>query len=177
MLGSLSTSLDRWTPSHWFVHQGWTWFKPVYDLYFRSVDKFYTIRIVCRATLEFIFLECRHTKKITIYVNEAQRNNYLTIVTRPLTSPGKPIFFSEEDANFVHFSHNDALVVTVHIGCCKVSKILVDGVNILYSDRGGTSTQKCVFVKSMKSSYVLMYPRYFRYSIGLTGCIHREGRR
>ena len=29
----------------------------------------------------------------------------------------------------------------------------------------------------MKSSNVLMYPRYFRYSIGLTGRIHREGRR
>jgi len=35
----------------------------------------------------------------------------------------------------VHFLHNDALVVMVHIGCCKVSKILVDrgsSVNILY---------------------------------------------
>jgi len=26
----------------------------------------------------------------------------------------------------VRFSHNDALVVTVHIGCCKMLKILVD---------------------------------------------------
>jgi len=36
----------------------------------------------------------------------------------------------------MHFCHNDALVVTAHIGCYKVSKILVDGgssVNILYS--------------------------------------------
>ena len=33
------------------------------------------------------------------------------------------------------------------------------------------------YVKWMKSSNVLMYPRYFRYSIGLTGRIHREGRR
>jgi len=35
----------------------------------------------------------------------------------------------------VHFSHNDALVVAIHISCCKVSMILVDGgssVNILY---------------------------------------------
>ena len=34
------------------------------------------------------------------------------------------------------------------------------------------------YVKSMKKlEYVLMYPRYFRYSIGSTGRIHREGRR
>jgi len=35
----------------------------------------------------------------------------------------------------MHFSHNDALVVTVHIGCCRMSNILVDGgssINILY---------------------------------------------
>ena len=34
----------------------------------------------------------------------------------------------------MHFSHNDALVVTVHINCCRVSKILVEGgsVNITY---------------------------------------------
>ena len=37
----------------------------------------------------------------------------------------------------MHFQHNDALTVTIHIGCCKVSKILVDGessVNILYGN-------------------------------------------
>ena len=35
----------------------------------------------------------------------------------------------------MHFSHNDALVVMVHVGCYKVSKILVNGcssVNIFY---------------------------------------------
>jgi len=38
----------------------------------------------------------------------------------------------------MHFLHNDALIVTMLIGNCRVSKILVDGessVNILY---GGT---------------------------------------
>jgi len=75
------------------------------------------------------------TKERTIYVNKAWRDNYLTITTRHPTSPGGPVFFSEEDAYSVHFSHNGALVVTVLIDCCKVSKILVDGgsiVNILY---------------------------------------------
>ena len=46
-----------------------------------------------------------------------------------------PISFSEEDAYSMHFSHNDALVMMVHIGYCKLSKILVDGgssINILY---------------------------------------------
>ena len=35
----------------------------------------------------------------------------------------------------MHFSYNDALVVAIHVSCCKVSKILVNGrssVNILY---------------------------------------------
>jgi len=41
----------------------------------------------------------------------------------------------EEDLYVLYFPHNDALVVTAHIRCCKVSKILVDGegsINILY---------------------------------------------
>jgi len=66
------------------------------------------------------------TKERTIYINEARRDNHLTIVTRPPISPGRPVFFSGEDAYSVHFSHNDALVMTVHIDCYKVSKILVD---------------------------------------------------
>ena len=38
--------------------------------------------------------------------------------------------------------------------------------------------KKCVFMKSMKKLvYVLMFPRYFRYSIGSTGRIHRDRRR
>ena len=75
------------------------------------------------------------TKEKTIYVNEARRDNYLTIVTCPPTSLGRPVSFSEEDAYSVHFSYNDALVITVHVGCCKVLKILIDrgsSINILY---------------------------------------------
>jgi len=48
------------------------------------------------------------TKGRDIYVNEAQRDNYPTILTRPPSPLGMPIFFSEADA----------LVVTMHIGCC-----------------------------------------------------------
>jgi len=46
-----------------------------------------------------------------------------------------PVFFSDKDTYFVHFLNNNALVVTINIGYCKVSKILVDrgsSVNILY---------------------------------------------
>ena len=46
-----------------------------------------------------------------------------------------PVFFSEEDAYVVHFLYSDALVMAIHIGGCKVSKILVDrksSVNNLY---------------------------------------------
>jgi len=38
------------------------------------------------------------TKERTIYVNEAQNDNYPAIVTRSPTSPGRPVSFSEEDA-------------------------------------------------------------------------------
>ena len=74
-------------------------------------------------------------KEITIYINEARRNDYPAILTSPPSSPGMPIFFSEIDAYAVHFPHNDALVVTIHISCCLMSKILVgrgSNVNILY---------------------------------------------
>ena len=43
--------------------------------------------------------------------------------------------------------------------------------------RSGTSTLKCVFYEISEIMYVLMFPRYFRYSIGSTGRIHRDGRR
>ena len=60
------------------------------------------------------------TKKRTIYVHEAQRDNYTKIVTCLPTSPGRPVVFSEEYAYSVHFPHNDALVITMHICYCKV---------------------------------------------------------
>jgi len=57
-------------------------------------------------------------------------------LTRPPSQlSSKLIFFLEEDAYAMHFPHNDALVVTIHIGCSKMLKILVDGgssVNIMY---------------------------------------------
>ena len=79
-----------------------------------------------KAIFENSQVEGTTIKKRTIYVNETRRDNYLAIVTYPPTSPGRPVFFSKEDAYFMHFPHNDALIVMVHIGCCKVSKILVD---------------------------------------------------
>ena len=80
-------------------------------------------------------IEGTTTKERTLYVNEARKDDYPAIVTHPPIPFGRPVFFSEENSYPVRFQHNDVLVVTVHIGCCKVSKILVDGgssVNILY---------------------------------------------
>ena len=82
-------------------------------------------------------MEGTTTKEKTIFVNEARRDNYPAIVTGPPTSPGRPVSFSEEYAYSVHFPHKDALVVTIHVGGCKVSKILVNrgnSVNILYGN-------------------------------------------
>ena len=56
-------------------------------------------------------------------------------MTRPPTSLGGPVCFSEEDLYSVHFPQNDTLIITAHIGCCKVSKIQVDrgsSINIIY---------------------------------------------
>ena len=58
-----------------------------------------------------------------------------TVLTGQPLVPTRPIFFSDSDATFVHFPHNDALIVTMLIDNCRVSKILIDGgssVNILH---------------------------------------------
>ena len=71
-------------------------------------------------------------REMSIYINEACRTNYLTVLTGPPLTPSKPIMFLETDACAVHFSYNDALIVTMHI---DKSRILVDSgssINILY---------------------------------------------
>ena len=60
------------------------------------------------------------------------------ILAGPPSTPHRPITFSEADPHTILFLHNDALIFSMHIGNCRVSKILVDAgsnVNILY---GGT---------------------------------------
>ena len=57
------------------------------------------------------------------------------VLMGPPSTPSKLITFSNTDAHTVLFLHNGALVVIMHIGNCRVSKILVDAgsnVNILY---------------------------------------------
>ena len=71
------------------------------------------------------------------------------------------------------------LVVGVAAPSNLAGSILVE---ILHSveggdDRGETSTWKRVFYEVNEIMCVLMFPRYFRYSIGSTGRIHRDGRR
>ena len=44
MFGSLSVSLNQWSSSHWFVHEGCISFQPFCDLSFGSVDKLDIIR-------------------------------------------------------------------------------------------------------------------------------------
>jgi len=119
-------------------------------------------------------MEGTTTKERIHYVNEARRVNYPAIATRPPTSRGGLVFFSEEDVYSVHFSHNNALVVTVYIGCCKVSKILVDGrsnINILYGHALDRMEDTLLTRK-------LIIPRPSYFSTILTGAkpIPRHGR-
>ena len=58
----------------------------------------------------------------------------MVLTDLPLT-PSRPISFSDADIMAVHFPHNDALIINIIIGNCRVSKVLVDEgsfVNILY---------------------------------------------
>jgi len=50
-----------------------------------------------------------------MYVNEARRDDYPSVLTCSPSPLGRPIFFSEVDAYVMHFPYNDALVVTMHI--------------------------------------------------------------
>jgi len=75
------------------------------------------------------------TKEKVIYINEARKSKYFTVLTDLPLTPRNPISFSDADAMVVHFPHNDALIVTTIIGNCRVTKVLVDRgsfVNILY---------------------------------------------
>jgi len=66
-----------------------------------------------------------------IYVNMARR----MVLTGPPSTPGRPITFSDADVHAALFPHNDALIVTLLIKNCQVSKILIDAdsrVTILY---------------------------------------------
>ena len=80
-------------------------------------------------------LEGTISRKKAIYINEARRSNYpIVLIGSPLFS-SRSISFMEVDAYIVHFSHNNALILTMHIHNCRVSRILVDSessVNILY---------------------------------------------
>ena len=60
-------------------------------------------------------------KERAIYVNMAHR----IVLTGPPSTPSRPITFSDVDAHVILFPH-DALVVTLYIGHCRVSKIPID---------------------------------------------------
>ena len=81
-------------------------------------------------------LEGTTSKERSIYINEAHRASYSTVLTGP-PNLEQANMFSKVVACAVHFLHNDALIVAIHIGNRRVSRILVDSggsVNILYVD-------------------------------------------
>ena len=57
------------------------------------------------------------------------------VLMGPPSTPRRPITFYDADTYAIHFPHNDALVITMLIGNCRMSKISVDcesNINILY---------------------------------------------
>ena len=58
-LSLLSTSLDQYSPSRWFVPQGWveTGRQFVYDLSFVNIDKLDIVQTSWKAVWGFVFLE------------------------------------------------------------------------------------------------------------------------
>ena len=77
------------------------------------------------------------SKEKSIYINETRKSNYPTVLTGPPRFPSRPITFSEADAGGIRFPHNDALVITMCIGNCQISQILIGGGssnNIIYGD-------------------------------------------
>jgi len=83
------------------------------------------------AIFDTSLIEGTTAKERAIYVNIAR----WMVLTGPPSTPSRQITFSDADAHNVLFLHNDALVVTMHIRNCRVSKIIVDAgsnINILY---------------------------------------------
>ena len=70
-------------------------------------------------------IEGTTSKETTIYVNEARRDNHLATMTHPLHLL-ESRFFSPKKIHMLCVSLNAVVVVMMHIGWCKVSKILVD---------------------------------------------------
>jgi len=80
-------------------------------------------------------LEGTTSKEKAIYINEARRSNYPTLLIGLPPFPSRSVSFTEADACAVHFPNNDALIITMRIGSCRISRILVDSgssVNIWY---------------------------------------------
>ena len=80
-------------------------------------------------------LEVTTSKEKAIYINEARKTNHPIVLAGLPLFLSRPITFLEDDAYVVHFPHNNALIVIMHIDRCRVSKILIDSnssINILY---------------------------------------------
>jgi hypothetical protein len=72
-----------------------------------------------------------------LYVNAARQGSYPPLVTVPPSAPLHPITFTDADAVGVRFPHNDALVITIQMGNCKMARVLIDigsSVNIIYGE-------------------------------------------
>ena len=96
-----------------------------------QVVQYREVNTICGASP----IEDSTSRERAIYIRKARKAIYPTVLTGPPLALCKPVSFSDSDASIVHFPHNDALIITMLIGNCRVSKVLVDGgssVNVLY---------------------------------------------
>ena len=66
-------------------------------------------------------IEGSTSRERAIYISEARKAIYPTMLTGLPLAPSKPVSFSDSDALTVHFPHNDALIITMLIGNCRMS--------------------------------------------------------
>ena len=58
-------------------------------------------------------------------------------MTTPPAAPTHSITFTDADAIGVRFPHNDALVITIQMGNCRMARVLINigsSVNIIYGE-------------------------------------------
>ena len=84
----------------------------------------------------------------------------------PPSTPSGLITFSDADTCVVHFSYNDDLVITMHLGNCQMSKILVDGGSNVYILYGSALDR---MEETLEIAWAMINPQTWSHLYGFDG--------